>query len=57
MTRQEYQSIINQVINSILSELANHDLLPPQNAEPLKDELLTAIDWACAPQSRANYKG
>jgi hypothetical protein len=54
MTRQEYQSIVNQLIDSILSDLYYRKLLTPENAEPLRDELLTAIDWACAPKSRAN---
>lgn len=50
MTKTEYARFSRQIVDGILNEL-NAKGLSDLNNEPLKDELLTAIDWHCAPKT------
>ena len=49
MNQPEYMSITVNIVNKAIVELVRSKCLDPHQTEPLKDALLTAIDWHCAP--------
>lgn len=54
MTKTEYGSysaIVDLIVCDLINQLMAKELLTPDKIEPLKDELLTAIDWHCAPRT------
>ena len=50
MTKTDYTTAANLIVSEAIDKLIAQGLLSPDNKEPLKDELLTAIDWHCAPR-------
>jgi len=50
MTKTDYTAATALIVSEAIDKLITHGLLPPESKEPLKDELLTAIDWHCAPR-------